>query len=506
MIYRLSFLLAALYFLLNALSATAETLYVSQSGSGSGTGADTGNRASSEWFNTVGNWGVGAGKVSGGDTVSIGGTITTTLSMQGSGTAGSLITILFETGAKLSQAASTLMDAQNRSYFVIDGGTDGVLENTDNGTGLGSSTSTSGIYASGASYFEIKNLFIKDLYRHTHTNDGSIVFTSHGGIYFNGISGTNSIHNITFSNICWCVNVQGAAGVLNLYSNVFQNYDHGFGGGGGLSGLNIYNNHFGSTSNWDTTINTYHHDGIHTYWAPGGSLHNARIYNNLFDGHWGINNTAHMFFEQNYSTFLATEATNWWVYNNVHIQSAGNYLNNGFMAFTGNNGVIANNTYIGASVTLQAAVSVSGTNTLFQNNVISGVNRFIAATGSFTNSGSGLGTNIYAAVAAGGNTPFAFSSTTYATLALWRTATGGDAASSQVSDALLGATGVPTSSSLTVNAGVDLSAYFTTDSDGNTRSGTWDLGAFEYIAPLSPYRGFSFGSGVKLIGPGRLTQ
>jgi hypothetical protein len=493
-------------FFLTTLCANAETLYVSQSGSGSGTGADAGNRASASWFNTAANWGGGAGEVDAGDTVSISGTITTTLSLQANGSYGNPITILFESGAKLSQAASTLMGAQNRSYFVIDGGTDGVLENTDNGTGLGSSTSTSGIYASGASNFEIKNLFIKDLYRHTHTNDGSIDFTSQGGIYFNGVSGTNSIHNITFSNVCWCVNMQGASGVLNLYSNIFQNYDHGFGGGGGLSGLNIYNNHFGSTSNWDTTINSYHHDGIHTYWAPGGSLHNARIYNNLFDGDWGINNTAHLFFEQNYSTRLATEATNWWVYNNVHIQKAGNYLNNGFMVFIGNNGVVANNTYIGTSVALQTAVSVSGTNTLFKNNVISGVNRFVDATGSFTNSGDGLGTNIYAAVVAGGNTPFKLNSPTYATLALWRTATGGDAASSQVSDALLGVTGVPTSSSLTVNAGFDLSAYFTTDADGNTRTGTWDLGAFEYIAPSTTYRGFSFGSGVKLIGPGSVRQ
>ena len=57
-----------------------------------------------------------------------------------------------------------------------------------------------------------------------------------------------------------------------------------------------------------------------------------------------------------------------------------------------------------------------------------------------------------------------------------------------------------------IDLGYDLSAYFTTDADGNTRSGTWDLGAYEYVTPLSTYRGFQFGSGVQLIGPGRLTQ
>ena len=50
-----------------------------------------------------------------------------------------------------------------------------------------------------------------------------------------------------------------------------------------------------------------------------------------------------------------------------------------------------------------------------------------------------------------------------------------------------------------------------TDSAGNTRGGdgTWDLGYLEESgspAPSTTYRGFSFGSGVKLIGPGRLTQ
>ena len=43
-----------------------------------------------------------------------------------------------------------------------------------------------------------------------------------------------------------------------------------------------------------------------------------------------------------------------------------------------------------------------------------------------------------------------------------------------------------------INAGTDLSAIFTTDFLGNTRSGVWDIGAYEYvgsadvIAPAAP--------------------
>lgn len=40
------------------------------------------------------------------------------------------------------------------------------------------------------------------------------------------------------------------------------------------------------------------------------------------------------------------------------------------------------------------------------------------------------------------------------------------------------------------DAGFDLSAYFTTDAKGRTRSGTWDLGSYEYTAPASS-RAFS---------------
>lgn len=46
-----------------------------------------------------------------------------------------------------------------------------------------------------------------------------------------------------------------------------------------------------------------------------------------------------------------------------------------------------------------------------------------------------------------------------------------------------------------IGAGFDLSAYFTTDADSNTRSGTWDIGAFEYV-PTSPQVTGRFGNGI----------
>lgn len=50
-----------------------------------------------------------------------------------------------------------------------------------------------------------------------------------------------------------------------------------------------------------------------------------------------------------------------------------------------------------------------------------------------------------------------------------------------------------------VNAGEDLSSYFTTDIDGDTRSGTWDIGADEYVSSGNPMQA-TFFDGMFLDG------
>ena len=59
-----------------------------------------------------------------------------------------------------------------------------------------------------------------------------------------------------------------------------------------------------------------------------------------------------------------------------------------------------------------------------------------------------------------------------------------------------------------LNVGTNLSSFYTTSLNGTTWADPWDIGAYEYQVGggSSTYRGFSFGSGVRLIGPGRLTQ
>lgn len=125
------------------------------------------------------------------------------------------------------------------------------------------------------------------------------------------------------------------------------------------------------------------------------------------------------FFEQNYNTHNPAEAAGWLIANNVHIQFPGNYLNNGFMVAIGNNATIVNNTFVGAAVPLSQALSVTGTGIVFQNNIISSVNRFVDAASPFLAANN----NLYAGAVAGGNTPFRYKATNLGSFAEWRSAT-----------------------------------------------------------------------------------
>lgn len=72
--------------------------------------------------------------------------------------------------------------------------------------------------------------------------------------------------NGAFANICWCIIMFGGPnGSLTVKDCNLANYDHGIGGAASSTGVISTNNHFGSTANWDTTANTYHPDGIHTF-------------------------------------------------------------------------------------------------------------------------------------------------------------------------------------------------------------------------------------------------
>jgi hypothetical protein len=158
-----------------AIPVMAADFYVSQNGSGS--------TNSLAWLNVQTNWNRGAGTILPGDTVHLCGTLTNNLGIRTNGTAGNPITILFEPNAKFS--AGTMFNTgwiQIADHIVIDGGANGRLELTDNGTTstYGGTFSTNngsvwGIFGDNHNDVTINNLTIAGLYvRQTVTDPGPV--------------------------------------------------------------------------------------------------------------------------------------------------------------------------------------------------------------------------------------------------------------------------------------------------------------------------------------------
>ncbi len=227
-------------------------IYVSSSGAGSQDGTNCANARSAAWFNTAGNWGGGGTDIDPGDTVRLCGTFvgaanSTILTVQASGTSGNVITILFEANAILQAPYfpyTGAINISNHDYIKIDGGTNGIIQATDNGSvasgktyhenanDTGSTTGSQGIFVSGSDHIEICNLTIKDIFTNTggddpEATDGTgkgtknIFLSEHGGIY----------HDILIHD--------------NILKNARVGIQVGFAGLNGVTGVKIYNNTFG---------------------------------------------------------------------------------------------------------------------------------------------------------------------------------------------------------------------------------------------------------------------
>ena len=128
-------------------SAWANTVYLSQSG-GTFSGGSACNGQSAQaytYFSNSSNWTTGTptgNQIGPGTTVYICGTITAPQStsapifqFQNAGTSGNVITLKWDTGAIVQSPAfyEAVEDYQN--YTVVDGGSNGIIQNTNNGMG-----------------------------------------------------------------------------------------------------------------------------------------------------------------------------------------------------------------------------------------------------------------------------------------------------------------------------------------------------------------------------------
>jgi hypothetical protein len=482
----------------------ATDYYVAQNATGANSGVDSADAYSATWFNTASNWGSGAGKINPGDTVHICGTWTgaansTLLTFQGSGTAGHVTTVLFEPGAVLQApyfSTSGAISASNQSYIKIDGGTDGIIQNTSNGSaasGNSYSAASQGVYFTGCSNIEVANLTIKNIFINTGGNSSSSTDVSGdatSGIRVEGAPFCNvSIHNNTISSaraaISFSVDSSSTSSNINVYDNTTSDHCWGIQVGSGdtnvsANEINIYNNNITNWALWQFPTNTYHTDGIIVYSDGSGSDVTGSIYGNYIHGDLGSGSpTAFIFLESNTKNFN--------IYNNLTVASSGANawigIWSGGDTCTGGGHNIFNNTFVGSGSSGGALIkSCNTTGNNFENNIFA--NAYVGVMcrqGSYGCINSSNYNSFYTSEAVGNNDTAG--PPAYLTLSAWQSGDSQDA-NSLTSNPLLTSTYTIPANSPAVDAGANLSTYFTTDMAGNARpqSGAWDLGAYQHAS------------------------
>jgi hypothetical protein len=506
----------------------AADFYIAQAAQGAGTGVDAADAKDVGFFNTYGNWSSPtkvAGKISPGDTVHLCGTITTALTVQVGGTAGSgnVITILFEPSAKMSEPtwnSSYAINIGSNSYVTVDGGAtgiigghngnpslaNGILESTANGTGLANQNYDTGIYCYDGSNITIKGLIIRNLYVRT---PGSDDLGSAAGL-FNRWNGGTAPTNIKITNCIFHDMGTGASFDYGPGASAFEMsfctaYNCNWGGNAGdhgssstLNGLLVHDCYFYNWQAWSTTDSgsggdpvraAYHHNGFYGWAESGGSLTNVSYYNNFCGPGYGGSQTSGLFVSGNAGGIL--------IYNNTLVADSTGIAADGLIFVWVHSGSqtgarIYNNTMVGAGfgngINVYSGNGPSITTYEIKNNLISGMGtaiaRFYAGDSTLT-ADNNIGYNLFSGQAYSNSSN---SSANFMTFAQWQSA-GYDAHGSS-GNPNLDSSYVPQPPSAAIGSGTNLSAFFTTDMAGNSRPpspAAWDIGANQYVssAPIS---------------------
>lgn len=472
----------------------AEELYIAQNVSGSDTGADCVNAHSVSWLNTSGNWGSGTNKISAGDTAHLCGTFSSPITIQGSGTSESPITIFFETGAKMSknhwyQSGSNgdaAIYGSNKSYITIDGGTNGLIEATDNGTARTFQYDIAGVFFNNGSNVTVKNLAVYPLYERVEGTDANNICI---GIGFDGISTNLTLQDNILkdaSNGMYIGYRAGSSGA-EISGNVCDDCGHSCVTVGSqntnetMSDVQIHDNTFHKSRKWSGAPEI-HTNLIHA-WAvhEGSRLEGLEIYSNNFSGMCGTNSTALVFLE---GYIYSPE-----IYNNVLVKEVDpdGACGNGLMNLKGSNyAVVANNTFIGLDGGLSLQVGGWGGGMdighIIKNNLIYNTS-FVVEPYDY-DAVAQCDYNVYY-----GDGVFSYGSWAQYDFAGWKAATASHGynfdAHSTVSQPTLDANYASTATDVVAkDHGVSLSSYFTADNLGVPRpqGSAWDIGAYEYVS------------------------
>lgn len=479
--------------------AAVKDLYVAQSANGSGASCSSAIAASS----LPSAW---ASNVAPGTTIHLCGTIASSIAFQSGGVAGNPVTLKFEPGATMSAPYWTNgITASGLNYIVVDGGTNGSIQATANGSAFANQQNGRAISFSQVSNSEIKNLSFVNLYVHSSLSDSA--GGDNYGVFWNGGQNVTFDHNTCHDvRTCFLYAYSGntASSGINLFGNMIYNVNWGLiiGDGNTNAVLNapvaIHDNVIHDFVNWDDTANQNHHDGIYCFAVSAGSkLNDCSVYDNYIYGDYGIHSTAAIFESQNTQGTMNCSGVQ--IFNNVLVNSSAvNFPANGLISDWCTGTMIVNNTLIGSSSTNQYSTAIMinpGVGASIGNNSFSNFNLAIYLANSGIANASNIDYDDYSQVSYVGTDN---SGAYYSTLAQWQKCTthgcppAGHDAHSSTGNPLLSASFIPQAGSALIGAGGNLTfvgiAALNSDKSGAARptAGAWDMGAYNAgsVAPI----------------------
>jgi len=501
-------------FLFTVLPLEAKDLYIAQSAAGAGNGSSCSNAYAYTFFNTSGNWGTGSSQIGPDTIVHVCGTMTSPITFQGSGTPGHVIELLFEPNAKFSTPAlsGSYITTGTNSYLLIDGGTNGIIENTANGTNLGNQVASNAIRLdnnnnSSGHDLEVRNLTIQNMYVRVPGSDESIGARSSNGIVSVGTGSNVYIHNNTVTYGHTNIGLLSAGNSptnWDISNNTTANATWGIEASVGSSpavvtDIKIHNNDVNNGPTWYDPSGFFHVDGIFVYGQSStGYANGVYVYNNYVHGDWGPSPqpTAWIYINQNLQ--------NVFVFNNV-IQQSGNGSADGLLTLGSGNlsNFVFNNTFVGYSTTSGGSAmgdvgSNAANSTTIENNVFLNFPSAINYSHGGTTTLVAVNYNAYSGITGAGQCGAWSASSCTDTLAGWQalgwdlngifadlklsssypyTLQSGSAAIGMAANLYTLCSGKP-------NPGLGALCY---DKTGKARpsSGKWDAGAYSYGAASS---------------------
>jgi len=370
--------------------AAAADIYVAQSSNGV--------TNSLAWLNSNYVW-------TPGDVIHLVGTLTNSLTIGGSGTAANPITIYFEPGAQfVAPYWPMAINLYNQAYITIDGGVNGLITATNNGTLLGFTNQTCGIYANSISGggVEIKNLTLSNLFFRVPLPDGDARNSQPTiqAIYLGLINANNVyVHNNTLIQAGNAISINYGGNCTNIIitNNVISDVSFGVNlncnGAGFATGFSISHNVCSNFStydgNWGLSSGQHNHNNFLIISSSAAATND----NLLIEGNWAGGKNGQ------YMSSLIKITPDHYVFSNakiinnvlVNTETNANITNGHISVSDSMNTLIANNTIIntggaGASTT---GIKIGGDGDFcpayIYNNLFYGVSKNVATDIGLTN-------------------------------------------------------------------------------------------------------------------------